>query len=402
VYNPKESKIKPAKMHVLFLGSDGFPYGMADVEKQKLIAKGLNLQGVEVSVISRKGVHSKNTGLEIKGEGIFEGINYYYASGTPFRSDNFLKRNLQKIKGVLSEFIIIYKIYTSQKIDAVITSNMSIYRIIYYRILAEIFGFKLILSYMEYVRAISKKTLLNINGKLFDKYVFRFLHAALPISDFLILKIEESRTGLKYLKVPALCDYNIFNDTHRSSEEKYFLFCGDANYSEIIKFIIGSFNRVNNDEFGLILVVSGTMPQMESLHAFINGSGKKDKIKIFSRLKYSDLLILYKNASALLIPLTPTLKDEARFPHKIGEYLASGNPMITTNIGEIKYYFNDRVNALVSQHYDESEYSEKMKYVIDNPEISAGIGEEGRKTGEKFFDYKKEGREIYNFINHLV
>jgi glycosyltransferase involved in cell wall biosynthesis len=402
VYNSKESKIKPASLHVLFLGSDGFPFGMADVEKQKLIAKGLRLQGADVTVICRKGVHSKNAGLEIKGEGIFEGINYYYASGTPFRSDNFLKRNLQKIKGVLSEFIIIYKIYTSKKIDAVITSNMSIYRIIYYRVLAEIFGFKLILSYMEYVNAISKKTLLNINGKLFDKYVFRFLHAAMPISDFLIQKIEESHTGLKYLKVPALCDFTIFNNLHRSSEEKYFLYCGDANYSEIIKFIIGAFNRVNNDEFGLILVVSGTMPQMELLHAFISESVKKDKIMTYSRLKYSDLLILYKNAAALLIPLAPTFQDKARFPHKIGEYLASGNPMITTNVGEINYYFNDRVNALVSQHYDESEYSEKMIYVIENPEASARIGEEGRKTGERVFDFKNCGGEIYNLIKHLA
>ena len=73
---------------------------------------------------------------------------------------------------------------------------------------------------------------------------------------------------------------------------------------------------------------------------------------MFSNLTNRALNDLYKNAIALLIPLRPTLQDEARFPHKIGEYLASGNPVISTNYGEVKHYFQDGHDMLIASRYD--------------------------------------------------
>ena len=75
----------------------------------------------------------------------------------------------------------------------------------------------------------------------------------------------------------------------------------------------------------------------------------------------------YKNAKALLIPLRPITQDEARFPHKIGEYLASGNPAISTNYGEIKHYFKDQETMLIADSYQINDFAGKMQYILDFP-----------------------------------
>jgi glycosyltransferase involved in cell wall biosynthesis len=117
------------------------------------------------------------------------------------------------------------------------------------------------------------------------------------------------------------------------------MFCGSADFKEIIDFIIGSFALVNNNtSVSLYLVANGSENSMSELKKIIDAQPQRDKIKLFSRLTEKQLFTYYKNAMALLIPLRPTFQDMARFPHKTGEYLASGNPVISTNYGEVKYY----------------------------------------------------------------
>ena len=83
-------------------------------------------------------------------------------------------------------------------------------------------------------------------------------------------------------------------------------------------------------------------------------------IVLKSNIAYQDLLSLYKRADVLLIPLRDTIQDNARFPHKIGEYTASKRPILSTNSGELKYYFKDGVSALLTEEYSENAYVEKL------------------------------------------
>ena len=125
------------------------------------------------------------------------------------------------------------------------------------------------------------------------------------------------------------------------------------------------------------------------------------KYGLFSNLSYESLMQLYIDAMALLIPLTGSIRDTARFPHKICEYLASGNPMITTNYGEIPYYFRAEENALIADKFEVNSFSEQMQFVIDNPQQAARIGEEGKKTGRKYFHYQSYGEQLTSMIEHL-
>ena len=76
---------------ILSVGYSSFPSGTAQVQRQLLLAKAILLEGFDVTVLCRYGIHNLKDG--IPSEGIFEGINFVYCSGTSLRPDGYIRRN---------------------------------------------------------------------------------------------------------------------------------------------------------------------------------------------------------------------------------------------------------------------------------------------------------------------
>jgi glycosyltransferase involved in cell wall biosynthesis len=149
----------------------------------------------------------------------------------------------------------------------------------------------------------------------------------------------------------------------------------------------------------LVLVSSnGRKSDFERLNNKINASPKKKLIVLKRDLPYDELVSLYQNSLALLIPIRPITEDTARFPHKLGEYTASKSLIITTNFGEVRNYFKDLENALISKNYSIEEYSAKIDYAIKQKFFLKEIKENSFETGRLNFDYKISGIKIYNFL----
>jgi glycosyltransferase involved in cell wall biosynthesis len=394
------------KKNIIFLGSSGFPYGLAEVQKIILISKSLHLEGNNVTVICNKGVHTELLHPDLKPSDIIDGIKYIYTSGSPFRDNRFFIRNVLKIKGRWHEILIMHKTKKNKRIDLAILSTDNFFEVLYYSILSKLFRFKTALNYVEFESGKKKKWYRFdklINDKLFDKYAIRLSDAVLPISDFLIKQVKKVSPHKKFLKIPGLTDFEKYNGIEFSSGNKYFLFCGSTAYTEIILFCIDSFGLLyDSNLFDLYLVVNGNQSDLQAIKEYVNKQTKREKIRMFSRLSEKDLYTLYKNAAALLIPLRPTLGDVARFPHKIGEYMASGNPVISTNYGEIKEYFTDMENMLLAENYDVNQFAEKMQFVINDPAMSKKIGEKGKNIAYGLFHFKNKAKVIDDFLESLL
>jgi glycosyltransferase involved in cell wall biosynthesis len=152
----------------------------------------------------------------------------------------------------------------------------------------------------------------------------------------------------------------------------------------------------------LELILGGGEAELKRVKQRIEKAENKEQVKITTNVSHNDIPRHYCNASALLIPLRPTPQDEARFPHKIGEYLASARPMITTAFGEINHYdFIDGETALVADDYNVDSFAEKMRYILEHPEKSKEIGIKGRQMGLDNFDYSKHGQKLMNFLSSL-
>jgi glycosyltransferase involved in cell wall biosynthesis len=386
---------------VFILGVNGFPYGTARIEKLKLIGKSLAYNQLKVEFICNEWGYSKKG--ELSPQGHFEGIDYIYTSGITHRPQSFIKRRWIKFKGLVNEI----KYLSKNRSDAAIVSVMSgmFFPLFYYWILARKNGFKLYYPHHEEPEVtMNLKSLYHrINLYLFNRFAWKMLDGAFPISNYLSEKIKEKAPLIPLLKIPALVDFEIFNKVREStgtSREKYFMYCGSIIYYDVIEFVINAYELVPGNEFELHLVISGSRKKKEKLHLRIDQSPKIQKIHVLENLDYNILVKKYINASALLIPLRDTIQDKARLPHKIGEYTASGNVIISNKIGDIPFYFQNTENALIADNYDVHEYAGMMEFVIKYPQDAKVMGLAGYETGMKVFNYKTYGKHIWDFMQN--
>ncbi|QCX01661.1 glycosyltransferase family 4 protein [Aggregatimonas sangjinii] len=390
--------------HVVFLGEARFPYGLASVQRMTLMAKSLLHENVKTTIICRKGSWNVGEHPNFNYRGNFEGIDYIYTSKAVHKPKGFVKRNIQKIRGVYGEFTYLRNLKKQQPITMAILSNRKILHVLRYLLFAAYFDFPIVLNFVEMASSMQHRNgfLKRINDYINEKWVIRLFDGALPISDKLKNYYHGTSPNKPCLKIPVICDFDIF-DVQKTPSEEYFLYCGSISYREVIDFIIDAYSSISDDENAkLYMIVSGeSREETARFQDEINTRFKTQPIKLYSNIPYEQLVQLYTNAIALLIPLRDTVQDASRFPHKIGEYLASGNPVVTTNFGEIQTYFEDGKTALVASDYEVGNFAEKMKFVLENPEKAKEIGKNGYRLGLAEFDYKVLGQKLLTFTKNL-
>lgn len=394
-------------LHTVHTGISGFPHaGLAAINKQIAINKALVSAGVNATVLNRKGIFRQKDHPNITANGVFEGIPYHTATDSPYRSTSFAKRNMLKIQGVQNEMQFFKKLHKEGKLDAIIIDSRYYSAIRYFRHIANRYHVPLVYHFVELRSQLdddgmSKK--LQTEAKLIDKNVHKLFDGVMAISEVLENHVKGLDPNTPVLKIPALTDYYNFQVDKNLNVPPHFLYCGSAAYKEVIFFILDAFDKLNAPEdFEMHLVIRGTQEEKQRIYDYAADKQKGDKIKFFSNLPYADLVQKYIDASGLLIPLRPTVQDAARFPHKVSEYLASHNPVVTTNYGELKRYFVDGENGLVADTYDLDEYAAKMQWLVDHPEESQVIGERGYELGMQNFHFESMGVQMREFIQSLI
>lgn len=400
-----EKKKKEIKS-VVFLGDSGFPIGLAHIQRITLLGRALIDAGCQVSVVCRMWVWRSDVKTQYGKEGVHEGIHYKYTVDSPFRPKTFIERQYQRIKGLVKEFFYIKKLKKEGKLDAAILSTMNFNDALRYKVYSMFLGFPIAVNLVEMASSLDRRSsfILRIHNWLMENWLLKHFDGAMPISDKLVEFYEEIAPKKGNMKVPVICDYDKFAVVERNPEEPYFLYCASISFMNVVEFVMKAYQTMNHaDKIKLYLLIGVRKEeQLEELKKELEERFPEGNIKLFSNVSYEKLMQLFTNAEALLIPLRHTVEDTARFPHKIGEYLATGNPVITTNVGEIKTYFTDEVNALVSEKYDTAKFAEKMNYVVNHKDHAKKLGLAGKELGENNFDFKPYGKSIKQFLQELL
>ncbi|WP_297696245.1 glycosyltransferase [uncultured Eudoraea sp.] len=393
--------------HIVFLGEAGFPLGLAAIQRMTLMARALVHAGCATQVVCRKGVWERGAQDDFPLRGTYKEIDYIYTSKSIYRPKSFFKRNMEKLRGIYREFVYLGSLKKQGKLDIGFLSTMSSFHLIRYRLVSWVIGFPIVLNFVELASSMKQRDsiLKKTNDYIYDNLFLRLVDGAFPISEKLMEYYMHISPNKPCLKLPILCDFEKFQYYPKNKNGTEFLYCGAASYFELVDFVIEAFDHlnINRDDVYLKLVLGGKEGQISKIVDRIASARNKDHINLVTNVPHDQIPSLYAKASALLIPLRPTVQDAARFPHKIGEYLASGRPVITTAFGEIAHYdFIDGKTALIAEDFEKESYAQKMQFILTDPENSASIGINGRQMGLENFDYTQHGGRMLELLGNFT
>ncbi|MDO9185594.1 MAG: glycosyltransferase [Bacteroidia bacterium] len=387
-------------MNVLLIGTTGnYPLEIsASNSKNELISKGLIASNCNVTIVnSPLGTNAVNCITYNKS---VEGIPYVL-----FPNRNFI-RNLIYLRKLLKT-----NFSPNQPNVSIISLSYGRFPLLLiYILFSRLTGYKLALIINEWripvpLKNISFFSLIRDINELFKINLIPLLcDSFLPISEFISNKLSKYKK--KTFIVPALSDADAISVYQKNKIEKHFLYCGIGYFDAAIMVLKAFVKMSDKNDSELILVLNFKRDKGNIYHneiiKIIAESNLQERVKIFSDIKYSELINLYCNSFALLIPLDENnLQDVSRFPNKVGEYAASGRPIITMNVGDIGKYFENDISSFFAKDYSVAALSSKMEEVFNSKHKADEVGQNGRRIAENELNYLEFSKKIVLFFEKL-
>jgi glycosyltransferase involved in cell wall biosynthesis len=343
----------------------------------------------------------------LSSHGIHDSVKYTYLSGAPVRPTRFLNAVMDSLKGMVNSIFYLREKKRADAVDCVLFYTPDIYRSLPCLLLSKLYGIPILLELCEIFSTDTRKTgvkpaIQRLGARLFDRIIPGMSSGVLAISTKIVEYLK--REGLdedKIMHLPILVDCNRFIHPSNSpvsslAEKHYFLNSGALDSKEGLEFILDAFASVSRKHDQLFLVLTGApeTSRKTCILDFAKNLGIERRLVFTGFLSTDQLSWAYQNALALLCCRANTAFANYGFPTKLAEYLSSGRPVITNEVGDTALYVKDRENAFLTRSQDAQSISAAMEAVLSSPSMAEEVGLNGRKVAVERFDY-------VNFIHPL-
>lgn len=384
-------------VHVVILGDYiGFPHGMATTSRVRLFARALDEAGVDVRVLVLQGIdrpsHIENTA--VRGEHL--GVQFEYACGTTLRHDSFIARRVVAVLGWVRGSLRLAQLRRQGLLDVVLlwfwTPRPAV-RLGWFLALLRLLRVPVVREIDE--SPWSQRPDATLVERLWSPLAGTV--GAVTISGELhewAVGEYRARQDARVIDVPILVDVAEQDPGDYPSGEPVVVFAGSPVYRTTLRFIFSAMPEVWRSHPECRLVVTGATsddPRADWMRAEVRQAEFGPRVDLVGYLGRPELLELYDRAHALLIPLFDDQQSRARFPTKIGEYLAAARPVVTNSVGEIPLYFTDGVDAIVCPPDDAVAFGRAIADLLSDRARAALIGRRGRRVAEARFHYALYG-----------
>lgn len=384
-------------MRIVFISSGQYPNGGAASNRHLAYSKGLIELGHEVEFILLKKQHWQDE--EIK----FNEIRFICVCPKSSNSLSKIEKIILHFKTIRKAKATLIKFNKEKKISALILLDPDSSILIPLINQGKRLGLKIFHERTEYPFVVAGKSILGkIDLKIYLKYVIKKFDGIYVINHAL-KNYFSSLTGCNIGVINMVVEPSRFEHDRKSSIYKNTIitYCGTLEGDKDgVPILIKSFAMIAN-EF--------PFAKLQLIGSLRNEKTKQRMMSLVQDLKIEDRVIFagfvgreempdFLNNSDILALARPDNKQaEGGFPTKLGEYLATGNPVVITNVGEIGLFLKDRINAYIAEPDNVGKFAEKLQEALsDNDRIKIGL--EGKKLVYNEFNYLTQAKKLEQFF----
>lgn len=380
-----------------------FPEGLANSNRVYYHAKGLQDNNVDVKVYVAMPTERRGEIRNPDSTGNYKGIDYEYSGGSSVRSSSFIKRRLDDLIFPVKAAIKALK----DKPDAVLLiSYSSVYVLLVSKLIFYFAGLTFIVEETEAPLFVYKnKGLFKLRNKLLLRFIFKCLSGLLVISH----ELQQRYSKLVSKNCPVIIIPVLINvdDIYRSEIQRTrnIVYTGPLHQKKDgILTIIKAFSRIAGTFPETNLICTGNIdisPDKYRVKEELERSGYGNRIIMKGFIPRDEMINLLNSAACLVLAKPSSDQADTCFPTKLGEYLATGNPIVVTRTGEIPLYLKDGQNAYVAEPDSVDGFTDKLKELLIDPGKAEEIGSKGKKVARDSFNYIEITKKVISLIEEI-
>jgi len=386
---------------VIFGDLFSFPEGGAATNRVHYYARGFKENGINVTIICFLSRFSDNE------NGIIDGIRYYYPFAEKIRSKYLFIRFWKKLKKYLTTYTLFRSLNREDKLIAINSWTNLLSTHLFAWLLSRLFGAKLITEGSEHpLRFYQGGKIRQWQGAMKLYIESRFCDGILCISRYLVeFYKKEGVSPQKLLLVPSTVDPSVFAGAFRKPiPEKYIGYFGSLSFKrDNVDMLIHAFADFNVHYPDVRLVLGGFCTQdiKDQMLTLIDNLNIQSKVRMLDFLSRKEILEYITNAEVLVMTRSKDLESAASYPSKLTEFLATGAPVISVNVGEVSDFLTDNENAFLVEPGNTEELVDKLDFVYKNYEFARRVGQKGKELTQGIFNYSFQAKRIIAFIDSL-
>ena len=184
-------------------------------------------------------------------------------------------------------------------------------------------------------------------------------------------------------------DDSRFDNLTKKVEGRYITYCGTLSlYKDGVDDLIKSFGIFSKSNPEYILQLIGDFQSeavKETLYSLVDELGLTNKIIFKGRVCSKEMPQLLVDSDILVLARPDNAQAQYGFPTKLGEYLATGNPVVVTSVGDIPLFLKNKENALLAAPNDPESFASQLEWIIMNKQEAALIALRGKELIKSVF-----------------
>jgi glycosyltransferase involved in cell wall biosynthesis len=175
-----------------------------------------------------------------------------------------------------------------------------------------------------------------------------------------------------------------------------FLYAGTFSEKDGLELLLPAFEVVNSrfPNTKLLLTGHASDKRLKEISSLI----RSPQIELKGLLPEDQFYRTLMEADILLMTRVNSEFANAGFPYKVGEYLATGNTVIATDVSDISYYLENKKDALIIEPGNEAQLIEAMTFCLENEDLCLQIGKKGQETCAGYFNPSQNSKILFDLM----
>lgn len=375
---------------VLMIGTTGFPNGSGAAARFRAYSKGLLNNGANVRVLSLLILtpgdsHDVNSNTK----GVWEGVEFEHMSGTSRGQEGWWRRRVLELRAARRTIAAIRDAARSCPRTAVVFSGFRLRWILPVCAACKIARVPLLHDVTEspFVYQREPGFLAESWHRASTPLIHRCFDGGIAITSYLEDYLRaRMRSDALILRIPILVDPAHFK---RPVDPIPGLvgYAGSLEHAGEIESVIDAVATVSrkHPQTHARIMGYGSEPLAKALEAYAQEQGVAGRVEFAGPIPADRLPDALCECSVLVLPRADGLFSKAGMPTKIGEYLATGRPVVVTRTGDIPSYLHDGVDAYLVPPHDSQAFAEAVEVALFDPSAMA-VGREGQLSAQREFD----------------